>query len=81
MWQISDGTILKPSTNGTFFCLSDFRLRSHKVKSSMYPLLSDVSSIKYQKDNNPYFSKNAPKELYDEENYEVIKISDNYFKF
>ena len=47
----------------------------------MYPLLSDVSSIKYQKDNNPYFSKNAPKELYDEENYEVIKISDNYFKF
>ena len=57
VWEISDGSKHKPSTNGTFFCLTDFRFRNLKQPSSLHPLI-DFEEYKYN-NQNPYYSKST----------------------
>lgn len=99
LWQICDGSVTQPSTNGTYFNLSDYRFRSQREPSLKYPLLQSVRSessgvndglpFYYRKGGQKEDKKKLQKQLEsydpmlpnDQNDYEIIKISDTYFKF
>jgi hypothetical protein len=82
-WEISDGSQQKPSTNGTFFCLTDFRFRNLKQCSNLYPLL-DRPHISDSLGIHPYYPRSKHNEHKDKtapRESTIIKISDTFFRF
>lgn len=81
---------MQPSTNGTYFNLCDYRFRSQREPSLKYPLLQSLYSESggiheglpfYYKKGGKNKDKKRMQKLVEMNDYEIIKISDMYFKF